>query len=334
MKGHLPSFSGDYSSEMSRYSNGHSRTRMSESYEETDSEYEDDSKSWLTLIRVGLANPTAVFSGARTSGRGKAKAKRRNNFILLLLCAISIYLWMRWSGTSDRKTPAFTPSKAPAAGRKQPQTPPSRPKAKSRPAQHLYRSDGFLEVHPNGTHPIFDLISKAEAAWARKLRKASATFAEAVEEYVRRYKRAPPKGFDKWWAYVQENKVQLPDEYDVINERLEPFWGVRPLDIRKIMADWEDHSDVPVMVFGKAAGKPIRIFKNGMPEAEAQTFAAGLRDRLNLLLDIEDELPEFRAIISPGDTPNLLGDYELLEEARQAARKGRCVYLQFFFSQV
>lgn len=118
--------------------------------------------------------------------------------------------------------------------------------------------------------------------------------------------------------------MQLPDEYDVINERLEPFWGVRPHDLRRIMSDWEDNSDVPIMVFGKTRGNPVRIIKNGMPEAEAKNFADALRDRLNVLLDIEDDLPEFRAIISPGDTPNLLSDWELLEEARSAAKKGTC----------
>lgn len=123
---------------------------------------------------------------------------------------------------------------------------------------------------------------------------------------------------------MQENKVQLPDEYDVINERLEPFWGVRPLDLRRIMADWEDNSDVPVMVFGKNAGKPIRILKNGMPEGQEEEFERALRERLDILLDVEDDLPEFRAIISPGDTPNLLKDWELLQSAREAARKGTC----------
>ena len=126
--------------------------------------------------------------------------------------------------------------------------------------------------------------------------------------------------------------MQLPDEYDVINKRLEPFWGIRPLDIRRIMSDWEDHSDVPIMVFGKVDGKPIRILKNGMPETEKTTFAMALRDRLNFLLDVEEYLPDFRAIISPGDTPNLLADWELLESAREAARKGTCEYTRDPFS--
>ena len=43
-----------------------------------------------------------------------------------------------------------------------------------------------------------------------------------------------------------------------------------------------------------------------------------------MLLDVEEHLPEFRAIISPGDTPNLVADWELLKEAKDAAEKGTC----------
>jgi hypothetical protein len=49
-----------------------------------------------------------------------------------------------------------------------------------------------------GAHPIFELISRAEKEWEEKLRGASKTFQEVVQEYKRRYKRAPPKGFDHW----------------------------------------------------------------------------------------------------------------------------------------
>lgn len=64
--------------------------------------------------------------------------------------------------------------------------------------KHRYRSDGLLEVNPNGAHPIFELILDAEAAWDAKLTRSSKTLAEAVAEYQRRYKRLPPRGFDDW----------------------------------------------------------------------------------------------------------------------------------------
>jgi hypothetical protein len=63
---------------------------------------------------------------------------------------------------------------------------------------HLFRADGLLEVNPNGRHPIYDLIEGAEGEWSKKLKKQSKSLDEAVAEYRRRYRRAPPKGFDGW----------------------------------------------------------------------------------------------------------------------------------------
>ena len=64
--------------------------------------------------------------------------------------------------------------------------------------KHKFRSDGLLQVNMEGAHPIFELISRAEKEWEGKLRGASKTLREAVQEYKKRYKRAPPKGFDLW----------------------------------------------------------------------------------------------------------------------------------------
>lgn len=64
--------------------------------------------------------------------------------------------------------------------------------------KHRFRTDGLVEVNEEGAHPIYELISRSEAEWAKKHERASKTFDDAVEEYRRRYKRAPPKGFDLW----------------------------------------------------------------------------------------------------------------------------------------
>jgi hypothetical protein len=71
------------------------------------------------------------------------------------------------------------------------------------PASHLFREDGIVEVNPDGLHPIFELISRAEARWQGKLDRASKTLGEAVREYRRRYRREPPKGFDAWCVSSQ-----------------------------------------------------------------------------------------------------------------------------------
>jgi len=55
-----------------------------------------------------------------------------------------------------------------------------------------------LAVNPKGKHPIYELIRTSETQWKRKVDKQSKTLKQAVKEYRRRYKRAPPKHFDVW----------------------------------------------------------------------------------------------------------------------------------------
>ena len=64
--------------------------------------------------------------------------------------------------------------------------------------KHRFRVDGLMEVNEQGAHPIYELISRAEQEWKGKLQRASKTLGEAADEYRRRYKRRPPKGFDLW----------------------------------------------------------------------------------------------------------------------------------------
>lgn len=63
---------------------------------------------------------------------------------------------------------------------------------------HAFRPDGLLVTNPDGAHPIYELVARAEKAWAEKHRRASRTLDEAVEEYERRYRRPPPLGFNHW----------------------------------------------------------------------------------------------------------------------------------------
>lgn len=63
---------------------------------------------------------------------------------------------------------------------------------------HAFRPDGLLVTNPDGPHPIYELVARAEKAWAEKHRRASRTLDEAVEEYEKRYRRPPPLGFNHW----------------------------------------------------------------------------------------------------------------------------------------
>lgn len=65
---------------------------------------------------------------------------------------------------------------------------------------HRYRDDGLLQINPRGPHPIYELVARAEKEWKAKNERASKTLNDAVAEYKRRYGRAPPLGFDKWFV--------------------------------------------------------------------------------------------------------------------------------------
>ena len=65
------------------------------------------------------------------------------------------------------------------------------------------RPDGLVVVNPDGPHPIYELMARAEREWKEKLDRQSRTLEQAAMEYKRWYRRAPPKGFDLWyvWSY-------------------------------------------------------------------------------------------------------------------------------------
>lgn len=182
--GHLPSYSGDFAGEARSWQPKRG-SRSGISLKGAVDIDEDSVKSPLTKLRVWLANANPL------SAHGNPRKRRNNCFFLLVSCLCALYFLtgLRSKPVSNRPALVVKPE-SPAS--------PAPPRQRFRTAAHTYRSDGLLEVNPNGTHPIFDLITKAEASWYGKLRKASATFSEALEEYVRRYHRPPPKGFDKW----------------------------------------------------------------------------------------------------------------------------------------
>lgn len=63
---------------------------------------------------------------------------------------------------------------------------------------HTFHPNGLLLVNPKGRHPINVLIENAEKKWSTLLKKQSTTLDEATQEYKRRYKRNPPKGWEAW----------------------------------------------------------------------------------------------------------------------------------------
>lgn len=89
-----------------------------------------------------------------------------------------------------------------------------------------------LPPSTEASHPIYQLITKAEKEFEDLKLRQSGTLAKAVEEYRRRYKIPPPPNFDKWYEFATQRGVELIDEYDTIYHSLLPFWGLPPTVIR------------------------------------------------------------------------------------------------------
>ncbi|KAF7312543.1 SPX domain-containing protein [Mycena indigotica] len=234
-----------------------------------------------------------------------------------------IYTHTRWTTRTfthrEYSTIFLGPAEIPASTR----SPPARPTVLG---EHNFRSDGLLEVNPAAPHPIFSLVARAQLEWDTKLASASKTLRQAVAEYTRRYNRPPPQGFDVWWGYVVANRVQLPDEYDQIDRDLGPFYGVEPLDLQGIQTDWEAHADS--YTIGKdLIEEKLALLNFTLPENEAVRFelVKGAFQMIELLDEVEHELPAFRAVFSPHDNPNLVTDWELRKLALDAAKEGRYI---------
>jgi len=124
------------------------------------------------------------------------------------------------------------------------------------------------------------------------------------------------------WDYVVKHNVQLPDEYDQIHYDLEPFWGVEPAELIKAQEEVEKVKDSYTL--GKAETGKVSVVAWAFQEGKYDTFIHASDRVLDLLQDVADFLPPFRATFSPHDGPNRLSDYDIKNMALQAARSGTC----------
>ncbi|KZO90801.1 glycosyltransferase family 90 protein [Calocera viscosa TUFC12733] len=201
------------------------------------------------------------------------------------------------------------------------------PKVKFKLEQHTFLPTGLLVVNPRGRHPIYDLIARAAREWEAKLARQSRTLPAAVEEYRRRYGRAPPRGFGAWWAYVERHGVQLPDEYDQIARDLEPFWGVGPKEARAMQGAARGRGGTYTLVSsreGKIALGSARLEKG---EEEARGLERA-RAQLELIRgEIVKATGEWEATFNAGDTPRELVSWEMDNDRRWKAKAGQGTFL-------
>lgn len=107
----------------------------------------------------------------------------------------------------------------------------------SRPSSRSGLSNtGAVHISEHQTlkdHPIQALVRTAETDFERLLARQSQAFEEAASEYVRRYQRQPPPGFENWYGFAASHNSPIIDEFDVINETLAPFWSLSGAEVKR-----------------------------------------------------------------------------------------------------
>jgi Glycosyl transferase family 90 len=98
---------------------------------------------------------------------------------------------------------------------------------------HAHEENAPLFPPSSLSHPVHQLVAKADGDFQTVLARQSRSLNDAVAEYRRRYKIPPPPNFDKWYNFAKKKGVELIDEYDTIYKSLLPFWALEPAVIRE-----------------------------------------------------------------------------------------------------
>ncbi|KAH7082135.1 hypothetical protein FB567DRAFT_561994 [Paraphoma chrysanthemicola] len=134
-------------------------------------------------------------------------------------------------------------------------------------------------------HPASQLVKAAEANFQNVMNRQSASLADAVHEYRRRYGIAPPPHFDKWYEFARRNDVVLIDEFDTIQEALLPFWALDPATIRSRITRELGGEDSALIGVAVRDGQVVNVEKG--EEWQRQATASMMEKFVEYLPDMD-----------------------------------------------
>ncbi|QVM11433.1 hypothetical protein D8B26_006081 [Coccidioides posadasii str. Silveira] len=170
----------------------------------------------------------------------------------------------------------------------------------------------------SGMHPIERLAFEAEAAFKKTLSRQSETLEDAITEYIRRYHRAPPPHFDKWFEAARRQNFVLIDEFDIIMRGLEPFWGVSPSDLRGRVKSAFAAGDRSLIRF------EVKGHRASYSMAEAAQWV-GSQVRSWFTAEMLDTLSDFVFAVNCFDEPKMVVPHDILDKAIERARNNSVV---------
>ena len=109
----------------------------------------------------------------------------------------------------------------------------------------------------------------------------------------------------------------LPDEFDLINESLAPFWGFKPSALHKLHLATEEEA----LEWGNYY---ILIRNSSGFHTTAKDWNAHREEYPPFMEEVERDLEDFRATISIHDGPSKLVRWEAIQALRAAASSEEC----------
>ncbi|KAF9531212.1 hypothetical protein CPB83DRAFT_849569 [Crepidotus variabilis] len=152
-------------------------------------------------------------------------------------------------------------------------------------------------------HPIPRLMEEAEATFRKKLGGQSTSLKAAVKEYRKRYRRAPPKGFDDWWKFCEKHNVKMVDEYDGLMSDLAPFMELPGEEVRRRVRQVGELPSIDLVQVRNGSATVINIkkeFKDTEVSARANGFKSMMGKFLKSLPDMDfpvNALAEGRVLV-------------------------------------
>lgn len=122
--------------------------------------------------------------------------------------------------------------------------------------------------------------------------------------------------------------MPLPDEYDRIHHDLEPFWGMDPSDLNRLVKLQSTTRDSYTIGHISSANH-ITILTSALapegPNSPTKGHLGQAQEMVDTVKEVSEFIPPFQAVFNPHDNPYSTMDWEVKSKALEAAAANQCM---------
>ncbi|KAM0790400.1 hypothetical protein ACM66B_003282 [Microbotryomycetes sp. NB124-2] len=179
---------------------------------------------------------------------------------------------------------------------------------------------------PSRVHPVAELIRDAEQQHERIKQSQPRSLDDARRLYAAKRRRAPPPGYDEWFATAIKLNACVIDGYDDMYDTLEPFWAISPTEIKQKMEQM-----APVRGLGRVRVRQGRVWRHDEINSEKEGSAgedSDARRAMQSMLEavvgqLQAQLPDFDMFVNGYDEPRVSMPHEERTQLLKLAREGQ-----------